>query len=142
MQVESIELMGGAEAVLPASFAQQRMWFLERFEGGAVYNVPAVNRLRGPLDVAALERALGLLIERHESLRTVFTLVDGVLHQVIRPAQPFSLDVVDVSRIGRRRGTGAADRFDSGSHCRSTSTRTSPSASSSSSSARTTTSSR
>ena len=86
-----------AETVLPASFAQQRMWFLERFEGGAVYNVPIVTRLRGSLDVGALERALGVLTERHESLRTVFTAVDGVPYQVIRPAPPFSLKVIDVS---------------------------------------------
>src|SRR5689334_20222554 len=84
-------------SVFPASFAQQRMWFLERFEGGAVYNVPVTTRLRGTLDVAALERAFEALIERHETLRTVFTLVDGEPHQVIRPPRPFSLDVVDVS---------------------------------------------
>ncbi len=96
MQTERAELTG-AEAVFPASFAQQRMWFLERFEGGAVYNVPVATRLRGALDVAALESALGALVERHESLRTVFPLVDGVPHQLIKPVRRFSLEVVDVS---------------------------------------------
>ena len=85
------------EAVLPASFAQRRMWFLERFEGGALYNVPVATRLRGLLDVEALERAFGALIERHESLRTTFALVDEVPHQVIRAARPFALEVIDVS---------------------------------------------
>ncbi len=87
--------------VLPASYAQQRMWFLERFEGGAVYNVPLALRLRGPLDGDALERALDALVERHESLRTVFTLIDGVPHQVIRPSRPFPLEMVDVSGAPR-----------------------------------------
>src|SRR5436189_6142455 len=82
-------------AVLPASFAQQRLWFLDQFEGGgAVYNVPVATRLRGPLDLDALERAIDVLVERHESLRTVFTLVDGVPHQVIRPPSPVSVAVV------------------------------------------------
>ncbi len=84
--------------MLPASFAQQRLWFLDRLESGeSIYNVPAANRLRGPLDVDALERALGVIVERHESLRTAFTLVDGVPHQVIRPAEPISLELIDLS---------------------------------------------
>src|SRR5437764_5430069 len=85
-------------AILPASFAQQRLWFLDQFEGGgAIYNVPVATRLQGPLDVDALERAINALVERHESLRTVFTLVDGVPHQVIRPPRPISETVVDLS---------------------------------------------
>lgn len=94
MTAEAIEET--AEAVFPASYAQQRLWFLDRFEGGAVYNVPVANRLRGPIDVAALEHALEALVERHEALRTVYALVDGVPHQVIRPSIDFSLEVVDV----------------------------------------------
>jgi amino acid adenylation domain-containing protein len=84
-------------AVLPASFAQQRMWFLERFEGGALYNVPVANWLRGSLNVDALRRALSALVERHESLRTVFELRDGVPHQVINPPMPVSLKVIDLT---------------------------------------------
>ncbi|HSP79793.1 MAG TPA: amino acid adenylation domain-containing protein, partial [Myxococcaceae bacterium] len=59
------------DEALPLSFSQQRMWFLEQFEpGGFSYNVPMATRLRGPLDVAALERSLGALVPRHEVLRT------------------------------------------------------------------------
>src|SRR5438270_5335001 len=96
-QTETTELSSD-HAVLPASFAQQRLWFLDQLEGGgAVYNVPAATRLRGPLDIDALERAIRALAERHESLRTAFTLVDGVPHHVIRPPRTESLTVVDLS---------------------------------------------
>src|SRR6185436_4005963 len=63
---------------LPLSFAQERLWFLDRLAGGsAQYNLPAALRLIGALDAAALERALGEIVRRHESLRTVFREVDG-----------------------------------------------------------------
>ena len=56
----------------PLSFAQQRMWFLEQWEPGApTFNGARALRLRGPLDRDALERSLRIVIERHESLRTV-----------------------------------------------------------------------
>src|SRR5207342_1284197 len=55
--------------VAPLSFAQQRLWFLEHWDPGtAVYNVCIPLRIRGPLDVAALERSLNKLVERHEVL--------------------------------------------------------------------------
>src|SRR3712207_7485719 len=66
------------EGRLPLSFAQERLWFIDRLEpGSAVYNVPAAWRLAGALDAAALERGLGETVRRHESLRTVFREVDG-----------------------------------------------------------------
>ncbi len=105
--------------ILPASYAQQRMWFLDRLEGGAVYNVPIANRLRGPLDLAALRRALDALIERHETLRTSFALVDGVPQQVIAARRPVALEVIDLSdapaaerdalRIAGERATASFD---------------------------------
>ncbi|MBZ9641767.1 condensation domain-containing protein, partial [Streptomyces sp. PSKA30] len=71
------------------SFAQQRMWFLNRMDGedgagAAAYNLPFALRLTGRLDIEALEAALGDVADRHESLRTVFPDVEGVPYQEIR----------------------------------------------------------
>jgi amino acid adenylation domain-containing protein len=97
VQTETPEL-SNEPGLLPASFAQQRLWFLDQFEGSdALYNVPVATRLQGPLDVAALERALDALVARHEPLRTAFKLLDGVPHQAIGPHRRFSLPVTDLS---------------------------------------------
>ena len=90
---------------LPLSFAQERLWFLDRLEpGSATYNMPTARRLGGALDEAALERALGEIVRRHEALRTVFAEVDGSPVQVITPFDGFALPVEDLS------GLGEADR--------------------------------
>ncbi|MFL5383771.1 MAG: condensation domain-containing protein, partial [Longimicrobiaceae bacterium] len=88
----------------PLSFAQERLWFLDRLEpGSAVYNIPLARRL-GALDEAALERALGEIVRRHEALRTTFREVDGSPVQVIAPFGGFTLPVEDLS------GLSEADR--------------------------------
>ena len=72
--------------VFPLSFAQQRLWFFNRMEGpNSAYNVPLVLRMSGELDVEALRSAVRDVVERHESLRTVFGERDGEPFQRVRP---------------------------------------------------------
>lgn len=73
--------------VFPASFAQQRLWFLDQLiPGNAIYNVPTVIRLTGSLKLAALEQTFNEIVRRHETLRTTFIVLDGLPLQAI-PAE-------------------------------------------------------
>ncbi|GAA3544153.1 non-ribosomal peptide synthetase [Amycolatopsis ultiminotia] len=75
---------------IPLSYAQQRLWFLDRLgNAGPAYNIPLVARMRGMLDVPALRMALGDVVARHESLRTIFAESGETARQVILDeAQP------------------------------------------------------
>ncbi|MFI2511456.1 non-ribosomal peptide synthase/polyketide synthase [Streptomyces sp. NPDC018972] len=82
----------------PLSYAQQRLWFLDRFEPGSTeYTTLSVLRLRGPLDERALRTALDGLVARHEALRTTFTEQDGQPRQVVHPPHPAALTVDDLT---------------------------------------------
>jgi len=90
---------------LPLSFAQERLWFLDRLQpGSAAYNMPAALRLSGALDVAALAGAFTGVARRHETLRATFVEVQGEPTQRIAPPAPVPLPVVDLSGLqGERR---------------------------------------
>src|ERR1700733_10874935 len=87
-------------AVLPLSHAQERLWMLEQLGlPGGTYTIRAAVRLEGVLEVASLEATLSAIVGRHESLRTRFGSVDGVPYQVIDPAVPVVLDLMDLSEL-------------------------------------------
>jgi acyl carrier protein len=90
----------GRTGALPLSFAQERLWFIDRMEpGSAVYNLSVSRRLVGALDEGALERALGEIVRRHEALRTTFREVDGSPVQMIAPFAGFTLPIDDLSGL-------------------------------------------
>ncbi|MEV5884235.1 non-ribosomal peptide synthase/polyketide synthase [Streptomyces sp. NPDC052020] len=91
------------DAPAPLSYAQQRLWFLDRFEpGGTEYTTLSVLRLRGPLDESALRTALDGLVARHEALRTTFAEQDGHARQVIHPPRPVPLPADDLTGRGEQ----------------------------------------
>ncbi|WP_261880639.1 condensation domain-containing protein, partial [Mycobacterium marinum] len=107
--VSVVPLVAGPRpAVVPLSFTQSGLWFLEQVQGpSAVYNMAAAFRLGGGLDVDALGAAWVDVVGRHESLRTVFPAVGGVPQQVVVPVEraDFGWRVVDaggwsVGRLG------------------------------------------
>ncbi|WP_067695935.1 non-ribosomal peptide synthetase [Nocardia jejuensis] len=100
---------------IPLSPAQGRMWFLNQFDtGSAAGNIPFALRLVGPLDVQALRAAFGDLVDRHETLRTVYPAVDGVGYQKILPVGRAFAELTPqwvepgalIDRLTRSAGTG------------------------------------
>jgi amino acid adenylation domain-containing protein len=97
---------------LSLSFSQQRLWFLDQYEpNSSVYKMSSAHRLRGALDVAALEQSLGEIVRRHEALRTRFSVEGGEPVQVIAPAGNISLSVVDLSHFFESDREGEAQRL-------------------------------
>lgn len=84
------------------SFAQERLWFLHQLEpDNATYNIPVWLKLTGNLDVEALRKSFEFVLERHESLRTVFESRDGVPVQVVQRVQRFDLSSVDAAELSQ-----------------------------------------
>ena len=87
--------------LMPLSFAQQRLWFLDKLEqDSSFYNLPSTVRICGAtLNVSALEKSLREVTQRHEILRTTFTMIEGQPLQVISPESHFSLPLSDLSQL-------------------------------------------
>ncbi|MCE7903934.1 MAG: amino acid adenylation domain-containing protein, partial [Gammaproteobacteria bacterium PRO9] len=95
--------------LFPASFAQQRLWFLEQLDGaGPVWNTRLPVRLQGRLDVAALQAAVDDVVARHESLRTTFGLRGGEVVQSVRSTLTVPVERVRPAELAER----AASTFD------------------------------
>jgi amino acid adenylation domain-containing protein len=88
----------GGIARVPASWAQQRLWFIDQLEGGSAgYHICLALRLSGSLNERALRNALDETVQRHEALRTVFVSVDGEPVQEIAPRGEFPVTIVDLA---------------------------------------------
>ena len=84
----------------PLSYAQELMWLVQQVEPETVvYNSPGPRRLRGPLDAAALRQALCDLVERHEVLRTVYSVLGGSPVQIVREGVEIDLPVLDLKSL-------------------------------------------
>jgi hypothetical protein len=85
---------------LPLSFAQQRLWFLDQLApNNPFYNISGAVRLKGRLDLEALERSVNEMVRRHESLRTRFEVEAGEPVQVIDGWEPRRLEITDLTRL-------------------------------------------
>jgi amino acid adenylation domain-containing protein len=97
---------------LPLSSAQQRLWFFDRWEPGSpAYNIPSAVRLEGDLDVAALAATLTEIVRRHEILRTTYVDLDGEPGQVVGPAVPVPLPLIDLAALPPYAREGEASRL-------------------------------
>jgi amino acid adenylation domain-containing protein/thioester reductase-like protein/non-ribosomal peptide synthase protein (TIGR01720 family) len=111
---------GARPAVVPLSFAQSRLWFIDQLAGPSpVHNMPVALRLCGRLDADALRAALADVLARHESLRTIFPAPEGIPRQVVVPAErsDFGWNVIDASgwpesQLVEAIGAVARDCFD------------------------------
>ena len=110
-------------AVVPLSYAQNRLWFIDQLQGPSpIYNMAVALRLRGRLDADALGAALADVVGRHESLRTVFVAPEGIPQQLVVPVEKadFGWQVVDAtgwpeSRIAETIDAASRYTFDLGS---------------------------
>ena len=87
-------------SAFPASFAQQRLWFLDQLDAGtAAYNLPRAFRIIGPLKVDVLTRAFETVTQRHAALRTVFDSVEGEARQIVLSHVDVKIPVIDLTGI-------------------------------------------
>ena len=106
----SIPRRADPSAPAPLSRAQELVWIYEQMTPGtSAYHLPIARRVRGPLDVPALERALNMLAERHEALRTAFAELDGEPRQIVRAEGAVPLEQHDLRGLpAAARDAGAA----------------------------------
>ncbi len=97
---KKLKEQGRLANAFPLSYAQQRLWFLQQLEpDSTAYHIPAAVRLKGPLNIEALEKSFREIIRRHEILRTTFTTINGTPMQVVAKTMPFRLRQTDLSQL-------------------------------------------
>ena len=85
---------------VPLSFAQERLWFLDQLvSDNSFYNIPMSLNLRGPLNISALKETLMAIIQRHETLRTKFKVINNKPVQIIDDTIPELLQIIDLSNL-------------------------------------------
>ncbi|RZM28004.1 MAG: amino acid adenylation domain-containing protein, partial [Pedobacter sp.] len=84
-------IVGTRPSLIPLSYSQERLWFIDQLSGSVHYHLPSVLRLNGKLDKSALSQSLASIIERHEVLRTVIREEEGHAYQIIRPGRQWRL---------------------------------------------------
>nr|AXN93575.1 PuwA [Cylindrospermum moravicum CCALA 993]AXN93584.1 PuwA [Cylindrospermum alatosporum CCALA 994] len=100
------------DQVIPLSFAQQRLWFLDQLVGpSATYNTPSALQMTGDLNVTALEQALAEIVHRHEALRTSFQEINNTPVQVIAPRVTLALPVVDLQGLPNQEQSSEVKRL-------------------------------
>ena len=79
---------------IPLSYAQERLWFVDKLQGSNAFHIPGVLRIHGELNIELFSKALKILIQRHESLRTVFKEHDGVGYQYILEGNDYKVSYI------------------------------------------------
>ncbi|AOX00331.1 hypothetical protein BJP34_13485 [Moorena producens PAL-8-15-08-1] len=98
---------------IPLSFAQQRLWFLDRLESGLSkdYNLPSPFELKGPLNVKALKQTLQEIVHRHEILRTNFQVIEEEVQQTIHADMQLQLPLVDLQSLNEPAQTAEVQKL-------------------------------
>lgn len=94
--IEKVERTGN---VFPQSSAQQGQWFTEQMSMDCIYNVPESYLLEGEVDEKRFEEALNIVIQKQESMRTVFKIIDNIPSQIIEDYVPYKLEHIDISDL-------------------------------------------
>ncbi|ASZ12182.1 non-ribosomal peptide synthetase [Chitinophaga pendula] len=87
------------EGMIPLSFAQERLWFIDKLQGSVQYNMPWVFRLKGKLNTRALEASFREIVRRHEILRTVIADNNGVGYQEVKPVDRWKMKQISVLEL-------------------------------------------
>jgi acyl carrier protein len=87
--------------LIPLSFAQERLWFIDKLEGSSHYHIPFVIRLKGALKSDVLQRSFQQIVNRHEVLRTVIIEQNGAGFQYVKPENQWKLQEIECTKYSK-----------------------------------------